>query len=303
MIKKLVVVLTILIWSASSLAQTTNGVGETTGGNTNTSTTTTPTQPSIHQNANKGQKSQNMAAMMNMAMAGIMFASCYSSQNYALCAMGALGLMQAEASGQSAGQSGDAALGSFSGGGIDGLNIPPGGGTIDKVNGTNAGFKAVDQKALDMLKKGGFGFSDGKLIGPNGPVDPEAFKSEEGMVAAGFSPGDAAGALATLKKATAEVMEKYGDVDKPSFVKMDYDGSGGGGGGSGGGGGGSERSFDYSSLFKTLSPEEKARMIAGKSTNLGGEPIGVKMDNIFDMVRRRYTNKRAVKNYFIEERK
>ena len=83
---------------------------------------------------------------------------------------------------------------------------------------------------------------------------------------------------------------------------MDTAGGGGGGGsygssfGEDGGGG----YTDYLSKLKRGIASKKKDVVAGKSKNYGGEQIGVRVDNIFEMIHRRYQTKRK-RNTFIEK--
>jgi hypothetical protein len=86
---------------------------------------------------------------------------------------------------------------------------------------------------------------------------------------------------------------------------MGLDSRGGGGGGMNdgsemGGGSGSDPMAAYlASLKNKMNKGRGPASVAGMQRMAGGEPIGVKMDNIFEMIHRRYQKKRKA-NIFIE---
>ncbi len=113
------------------------------------------------------------------------------------------------------------------------------------------------------------------------------------MAEAGISPAS----IAAANKALADA-----GVGGASVGSMGLETGGGGYSAGGGGGGGSSGSAldDYFASLNKAKKGEKDRMVAGKSLNYGSDPIGVKMDNIFMMVHRRYQGKRKVNSYFLE---
>jgi hypothetical protein len=113
---------------------------------------------------------------------------------------------------------------------------------------------------------------------------------------------------ATTANAAGDVMDAIrSELEKSgaSVAAMPVD-SGGGGGYSAGGGEGADfgdlSSFQLPSLKNPFDHADKKKIIAGKSLMVGGEPIGVKGDNIFDMVHRAYQKKRG-RNQFLETTK
>lgn len=101
---------------------------------------------------------------------------------------------------------------------------------------------------------------------------------------------------AELKEKLDQTNAKY--ADRMKVISMDLDSGGGGGGG----GSRSGRSFDipdYSALLNGTVKERKPASVAGLQVMAGGEPIGVRADDIFQMVHRRYQSKRK-SNLFIE---
>ena len=94
------------------------------------------------------------------------------------------------------------------------------------------------------------------------------------------------------------------ELSQYSVSSMAVDSAGGSGSG---GGGGSYGSSDYSSFkmpkFKSpFANQDSKKLLAGKSVMVGGEPIGVKGDNLFDMVHRAYQKKRN-RRQFMESSK
>lgn len=263
----------------------------------------------INKNAEKGQDSQSQGQMINAAASAALFAayaaSCSTSCNHSLAIMGAMAAMQAAQMGAAAGQSGAV---------FDATSFDPGSFNWDpgSFENNSEGYEtqlanSKAQWAMDSLKGAGYTvMGDGTVMGPDGPIPAEAFNSVDGMVAAGIDPGSASTALATAREISEDLMSQHSiHLDQPNVISMDVD-SGGGGGTAGGSGrapssaGGSSLDAYLASLNKPKTPQEKANMVAGKSINYGGTPIGVQADNIFEMIHRRYQILRA-NGEFIED--
>lgn len=256
--------------------------------------------PTINQAANTGRSSQNAGQMMNMIASAALFASCLSSEppNMPLCMMGALAAIQAGQDAGAADASGltfDASAYSPTGldDGTNGTTLTPA-----SDNGKTAFSNPAIDKGMTTLKNAGFTATADGITKPDGTTIPaSAFNSDSGMLAAGLDPASVAAAdqaLASIKKKLA---------DNPSVSGMGVSNAGGSGG-SGGYAGGSGTSSDFAMNFpKFKNPfanPNKAKLVAGKSLNYNGEPIGVKGDDIFEMVHRAYVQKRKG-GHFIED--
>lgn len=263
-------------------------------------------ESTINQAADTGRKSQNMGMMMNMVAAAGLFAACLAPKppNMALCAMGALAAAQAAHQGQAANASdttfdlsefdpGDYNYDGGTNGDLDPSAVP---GTGD-VGFNNPNIK----EGMDKLTESGYKISPEGVTFPDGSFKPaSAFDSPSSMVAAGMSPSDAQAAGDVL----AAVNKELENISGATVSSMKVDG---GSGGYAGGGGGSADfgdldSFKLPTLKNPFDKADKKKLLAGKSVMVGGEPIGVKGDNIFDMVHRAYQKKRG-KNQFYENAK
>ena len=167
--------------------------------------------------------------------------------------------------------------------------MPPGGGVPP-----GAKKQLVDLKNnLDnLIKKQGLD-----------PKDPNLLKKLTAK--AGLAEGGGlAGAMANLSdaqkaeiaKAQKEALAKYGLSD----VALEE----AGGGHHGGGGGGSDGGIDMDALMKSLGlggggEKKDDGTVAGLNKTIGGEPIGVASDNIFQQMSRRYDAKKS-SNIFIK---
>jgi hypothetical protein len=116
------------------------------------------------------------------------------------------------------------------------------------------------------------------------------------MMAMGMSPSDIQAAQQKLDSLTKDAIAKYGD---PRVVPVGVDGGGGYTADAGGAGGDNGLNAYLKSLRRGLSSADKAKMLAGKARIVGGEPIGVMGDDIFQMIHRRYDSKKKG-NEFIE---
>ena len=258
---------------------------------------------SINKAADDAKDSQKQGAQMNMIAGAMMMAACMASQppNMALCAMGALALMQAAHDKKAADKSDKTYEASLADGSGSGENkeskSEPESPRPSEDSLTGYGFNNPDIKAgLDALKNNGYGVSEGGIKMPDGSFVPsDAMGSAASMTAAGFDANSAQAASAVL----ADINKKLGDPNAPNIVSMGVDSSGGGGSSSRSG---SDDSSGYS--FKNpwnLSANARSKMVAGKSVTLAGEPIGVKGDNLFEMVHRAYDKKRKTENFIESE--
>lgn len=281
--------------------------GSTTPTSSGTSTPKASSTPSINPSANQGQASQNMGKIINMAVGGAMMAACLASEppNYPLCAMGALALAQGAMDGGAAGQSGKTAsasygtgLGSNAGSGSSG----GGSGSTDPSNpnyGTGkGGFNDPKIKAgLKALKEAGYEVSSAGVKGPDGKTVPaSAFGNAGAMTAAGMSPSAVKEALKVAAAMNDEISKLNGKMGSVGVAE------GGGGGGSDGSSGNSSNSSTSSYRPSSANPfainnGQKQQMVAGKTVLFDGEPIGVRGQDIFEMVHTAYEKKRQRSNF------
>jgi hypothetical protein len=123
------------------------------------------------------------------------------------------------------------------------------------------------------------------------------------MAAAGIPSDQIGGLQAAIEKANKLAAAQVANsANAPNVVSMGIDG-GAGGGRSPASYDGADSSFDdYLAKLRNpfgLTAQQKAQMVAGKTVSHGDDKIGVKVDDIFRMVHRRYQEKRA-DNEFIE---
>lgn len=263
---------------------------------------------SINQSADTARSSQGKSAMLNQmagfAFQGIFQAGCRPPDSQWGCYAGplaALALMQAAHTGSAAGMSGASFDGSYDYKPIDSGTGPGGDGT--SVAGADpsgtGGFtdKKKIQAALAELKGAGYSVDPktGDVTTPKGTFPAKSFSSAAGMASAGMSAADIKAAGKTIEDINARIAA---GGSPPTVSGMPIDASGGAAG-YGGAGAGYKSSLEnyFSSLNKSPNEQEKNRWLAGKSMTLGGEPIGVNVDNIFTMVHRRYQEKRKIRMF------
>jgi hypothetical protein len=175
---------------------------------------------------------------------------------------------------------------------------------IDKKDLFNAGqidplVASKAKKAVDALKDAGIEIDFDKQTVSGGPFGEDTPVSD--LAAMGGSGGGAKlGSSAEDKKMAALMTSKINGYNKKSRKALSLALGGGGGGG------GSAMNFDFKRSkydpFKDLMKKfgKKGRSTAsvkGKTKLYGGAPIGVKMDNLFEMVHRRYERKRNMKTF------
>jgi len=284
--------------------QTTEGTGSTSMSPNNT----------INQGANRGSASQGSGKSANQ-MAGMAFGmlcmvGCSQISQYACyaCPLAAMAIGQLGADGDAQKQSDLTADASFSGGGYNAAGtgtdttydisslVPPGTDT--------SGAKPTSIKDISAaLKSKGYTLNpDGSVKTPDGVLPADTFNSAAGMAKAGFSSAAIKAATAALEKVNKDIDAKYGG-DRVVAVGVNSSA----GGYDGGGGGSSGRSSSDSAFDEYLrklrggmgGDGSAKRGVAGKSINVGGEPVGVKGDDIFKMVERQYSAK-TVRNEFIK---
>jgi hypothetical protein len=241
-----------------------------------------------------------------MAAGAALLAACMATQppNIALCAMGALAMMQgghdSGAAGESAATYGASAYqnpGSNAGGSSATTEETS---PADPAKGT-AGFASASvEKGLATLKEAGYQVTPAGVTSPDGTFTPaSSFGSPSSMAAAGFD----AGAIRDAKRVTDAINDEIGkNGARVSGVATASSGGGGGdysgAGGGGDGGAGGNTSAHLTNPFGLDGAAQK-KLMAGKTVNFDGVPIGVRGDNIFEMVHDCYQKKRTG-NQFIE---
>lgn len=276
-------------------ATTERPVGSTTG----TNATRLPVmQGSINPGSQEGQKSQSGGAGTNAAVgSGLMAAGAALMSNpktvppgVALMAMGMLAMMQAKEDSGAAGQS--AATG-FASNVNDGSVTP---GAVDP-NGTGAFAEAKIKEGQAKLGEAGYKMTSKGLTGPDGSFIPaKAFDSPSSMAAAGMSPSTIAAVQEGLADAQAGAA---GSAARVSGVAVNTGGGGGGSGITEGDSSGSSESGTGMANPFNIGADKRGSLVAGKTVMFDGEPIGVRGQNIFDMVHTAYQKKREGK-HFIE---
>lgn len=246
--------------------------------------------PSINSGASEGKSSQESGSAMNNMIGAAMIAAGMAQQppNMPLIMMGMMALMQGAQDSSDAGKSADSYQASLYGT-PNSTNQPP----SPTPDSGNALSSPLAEKGLSELQNAGYTMNpDGSFTGPDGKkIIGNDFSTASAMQSAGFDPKSSADAAAYLAKVNAET-----GGGGAHAVSMGVDGEGGGGGGGTQSGGDSDGSFAYKNPW-LLSKADKRKLVQGKSVNLAGEPIGVRGDNLFDMVHRAYERKVKADNF------
>lgn len=278
--------------------------------------------PSINPAAAQGQGSQGAGAAANLAAGAMMIASAIplitspepssKAMGAALIAMAVLGAIpqgghdaaSAEKSqsaynssldGTGTNYSGLSATGADTTYTTDSLGIPTNPSSPGYQKGINGFISKETKKANDALAGTGYSVAADGLHNPDGSVTPAAAFSSPGAMAAA---GVGAGAVKEAEKILAKV------DPGPAYKGLSTAVDGGGGGGGSGSSSSSSSHSDYSNPFAHKNPfkltnDDKRKIVAGKTVLFDGEPIGVRGQNIFDMVHTCYERKRG-RNDFIE---
>jgi hypothetical protein len=255
-------------------------------------TNATAKPPSINPAAQMGQSSQSSGSMMNMLASAALFAACFSSNppNMPLCAMGALAAMQGGADAGAAAQSAD----TFAASSKDStLNKPAGNPAFGTASGGGFSDPKIKQ-GMDALKNAGYTVTDTGVTGPDGSFTPtSAFSSPAAMAAAGMDQGTIDASQKALASVDASALANAAKVSSVGVAE------GGGAAGAAGNGGNYEAGGSGPYNPFALNSAQKKQMVAGKTVMFDGEPIGVKGQNLFDMVHVAYERKRQ-NNHFLE---
>lgn len=148
------------------------------------------------------------------------------------------------------------------------------------------------QDALKNLRAAGYTVNEntGEVTDPSGKkFSSETFASNSSMSAAGYSASDIQGFNAAKEKMNKDIAAKVAAADGTDMYGSDIGGSGkAASAGSADGGPGVGGALPVVGLNKDLGINRDPAQVAGMSKNLGGEPIGVSADSLFDMMERRY---------------
>lgn len=240
----------------------------------------------INQGSNTGQASQNSGAGANNAAGAALIAAGTAmlpnppttAQGAALIAMGIIALMQGAHDSEAAAQSANTGAHSVINNAPTQKNIP------NPEVGKSAFNNPTVKKANEALKDKGYNMTPAGLKKPDGSTVPlSAFSSSAALKAAGVDPN-------ALKKAQ-DIAAKATDGYSVSSVGLNSGGGGGGGGAQDVGSGGDEDGANQNAFSQ--SADSKKAMVAGKTVNLDGDPIGVAGANIFDMIHDAYQKKRT----------
>ena len=281
-------------------------------------TPVTPTGTSINPAAKQGQGSQATGKIIN-GVAGVAFITvCMSSKPpaYPMCIMGAMALAQAALDSGAAKESGNTAAVTDGTGNPGGYAPSPsaqnpggsgggGSGGPDSGSGTNpngpagvGGYTDPRAKAgLAALKEAGYTVTRTGVKNPDGSFTPaSAFNSAAGMAAAGMSPSAIKEVMAVTAAINDEISKKAGTVSGVGLAE------GGGGSGASGGGGTESEKADTTTAAGGRNPfslnnGERKELVAGKTVLFSGEPIGVRGQDIFDMIHVAYGKKRERANF------
>jgi hypothetical protein len=299
------------LWLCQSTAFGQSVVSDSNGGTTTATGNPSSTSPSINPAANQGQSSQNSGALANMAAGAALMAACMMTTppNLALCALGALAMAQGAADSGAGNQSGNTAgLSNASGTNpagttpatpAPGLVGDPSGTTSTINNGTPGGSTTagLTQAGQAALANAGYVVTPAGVTTPSGTTVPaSSFGTASGMSAAGFGASD----IQDAQKAIADLNKNAASGATVSGVATNDSGGGGPSMTNGAGAGGSSglSALNIKNPF-ALTNEAKKGLVAGKTVLLDGEPIGVRGDDIFEMVHKAYTKKRE-RNAFLE---
>lgn len=246
---------------------------------------------SINPSANQGMNAENGAAGTNNAAGAALIAAGMPMlaqpptmpMGMMLIAMGALALAQGGADSGAAGQS-QATYNSSLNGAANTASNP----ALSQGSGSGA-----FQQANQALAGTGASMSAAGLTMPNGTViPPDQIGTQAGMSAAGMSPDQINQVQAKLDSLRGG--GGSGSANGPKVASVGV--SEGGGGGPASKGNTGTFSFGKFNPFN-ISSKIKKQMVDGKTVLFDGEPIGVRGQDIFDMIHAAYKKKRDRQNF------
>lgn len=213
----------------------------------------------------------------------------------ALMAMGMLAKKQGEEDNNAANMSGmTAAATQLSGaGGTNGSSTTP----VVDAKGKSSIQDPKIKEAVKKMEAAGYKVTEEGLHNPDGSLTPaSAFNSPSSMAAAGFDP-------ATIRETQKVLGVINEELSKAKFGSMAMAEGGGSSGSSSYGSGGSNSDSDSFKAFNPfgLGTDQKKALIAGKTVLLDGEPIGVKGNNIFEMMHFAYEKRRNGRQFIETE--
>ena len=253
----------------------------------------------INPAANQGQQSQNGGSGANNAAgsglmgsgAGMMANPMTIPIGIALMAMGMLAMAQGSHDSGAANQSGMTAMASNMNGGGATTTAP----TFTAPATGMAGIIAspASKMAVDAIT------NDGGMVTPTGITMPDGSSKP-------WSSFSSAGALQAAGFDSKALMAKVAEVEK----NIDMSAAKGTGlrEGEGAGGGAASPPAASNEPLENRMPasivdyaKERAGMVAGKTVEAGGEPIGARGDNLFEIIHRAYDRKRDGNQFLLEE--
>jgi hypothetical protein len=246
--------------------------------------TPAPNQNAINSAALAGLAAEKEAQMMNMMIGAALMAAGMASQppNVPLLMMGALAMAQGGADGGAAGQSGNTAA-------VSAEQTNPGLGA-----GTSGFNNPAVSSGQTYLNDNGYTVSPDGVKNPDGTTMPaSAFSSPSSMAAAGMDQAT----IAAAQKAIASVEGSGGGPKVAGVGVVEGSGSGGGSGGNYEGMPGNGARHIYNPF--ALNSKQKNQITSGITVLFDGEPIGVKGQNLFDMIHVAYDRKK-LGNHFLE---
>lgn len=244
----------------------------------------------INIGSNVGKNSQNAGSAANNAAGAALIATGTAllpnppttAQGAMLIALGIIALAQGAHDKNAAGQSANTGAHSVFNNGQTQTNKEN---PKDYDKGQSAFNTPAIKDALSKINELGYDVNENGVKLPNGKNLPlSTFASAVAMKAAGVD---------------AAVLEKVGEISDKVSAQYSVSSVAAGGGEGGGGGGaanaGNKNEEEADGKFNpfAIGADAKKALMAGKTVNLDGEPIGVAGANIFEMIHQAYQKKRT----------
>lgn len=261
-----------------------------------TDTNKAPDESTINPGANTGAQSQSSGSGINAMVGAALIAACLApcpKCMMPLCAMGAMALMQ---SGHDAGAAGQ----SYNVADVTKNDSTSNKDYPDDQNGLSDFDKSELDKAKAKLGEAGYTVTENGVKFPDGSMHASTdLISPSAMASAGLDPSASKDAQSLVDSIIADAAKEGQSGARVSGVGVNS-GGGGGSGSASADGGGSDSGYGAGGAYgKGVGADDKRKMIAGKTVMFDGEPIGVRGNNIFDMIHTCYEKKRA-SNQFID---